>query len=57
MVVAAKTVDPHPKLEGTIHATAKEGQFKLPIHCLSYDHIPDCSKDINVLVSILTVQM
>lgn len=24
VVVAAKTVDPHPKLEGTIHATAKE---------------------------------
>lgn len=25
VVIAAKTTDPHPKLPGTIHTTAKEG--------------------------------
>ena len=27
VVIAAKTSDPHPKLEGTIYTAAKEGLF------------------------------
>lgn len=27
IVIAAKTVDPHPKLEGTIYSAAKEGKL------------------------------
>lgn len=27
IVIAAKTTDPHPKLEGTIYSAAKESKF------------------------------
>ena len=38
VVIASKTVDPHPKLPGTIHTTVQEGQL-MYIHVCAFAHL------------------